>query len=138
MGLFGSNKKEQPAKAELPPLKFPDLPQDQTSEQKQAKITQEEANTIKQAVSMPPVQNVQEDANSEEIMEEKPLFVKVENYREVMSTLEELKEKLKETSTLLNELNRIKDEEEHEIDSWQNELESIKEKLMLIDKTLFE
>ena len=142
MGLFSSKKKEQPAKLELPPLKFPDLPQEESSAKKPSLITPEEANAIKEAVSTvpraPSREEIYREAPSIMGQPEKPLFVKVEKYKEVMNTIEELKEKLRDTGAILNELNRIKDEEEHEINSWQKDLEEIKEKLMTIDQSLFE
>jgi hypothetical protein len=142
MGLFSSKKKEQSVRPELPPLKFPDLPQEGFSEKKPTLITPEEATAIKRAVSSvpraPSREEIYKEAPSIMGQPEKPLFVKVEKYKEVMNTINHLKEKLKDTTAILNELNRIKDEEEHEINSWQKDLDEIKEKLMTIDQALFE
>jgi hypothetical protein len=141
MGLFSSNKNEKAGKPELPPLKFPDLPQ--AEPEKKPDISPEEASAIKQAVaSIPESPSMMEAAPTEMPMPtaegERPLFVRVEKYKEVMNTINELKERLKDAGNILTELNRIKDEEEHELNSWQKDLESIKQKLMTIDKTLFE
>jgi len=129
MGIF-SKKKEAEVKAELPPLKFPELPPEE------AETSPAEAQEIKKAVL--PEKEAAQPAPAEKVSEEKPLFVKIEKYREVMATLNELKNKLKDAGDLLVELNNIKDREEEEIKSWHNDLESIKEKLLMIDKTLFE
>ena len=140
MGLFSSKKKDKPERMELPPLRFPDLPQEESLEPSQTDISSAEASAIKKAVSplsMPPRRMEMAEMESTESAE-KPLFVKVEKYREVMATINELKDKLKDAGDILNELNRIKEEEESELTTWQNDLEAIKEKLMAIDKTLFE
>ncbi|MDI6736892.1 MAG: hypothetical protein QME12_00045 [Nanoarchaeota archaeon] len=133
MGLF-SKKKEPEVKTELPPLKFPELPPEEHEP------TSAETEALKQAVSpvsMPPVSMPREASRSEQ-SEEKPLFVKVEKYREVMVTLNELKNKLKDAGDLLVELNKIKEQEERELSAWQDDLNAIKEKLINIDRTLFE
>ncbi|MBU2638479.1 MAG: hypothetical protein KJ955_05885 [Nanoarchaeota archaeon] len=134
MGLFSKKKKEVEVKTELPPLKFPELPPEENEP------TAIETEAIKQAVapmSMPPP--VTEAApNYADDKEEKPLFVKVEKYREVMVTLNELKNKLKDAGDLLVELNKIKEQEERELSAWQDDLNAIKEKLVNIDRTLFE
>lgn len=132
MGLF-SKKKEVEVKTELPPLKFPELPPEEQE------VSSTETDAIKQAVSpvaMPPP--ARETLSYSEDKEEKPLFVKVEKYREVMVTLNELKNKLKDAGDLLVELNKIKEQEDRELSSWQDDLNGIKEKLISIDKTLFE
>ena len=138
MGLFSSKKKDKPERMELPPLRFPDLPHEESLEPSQTDMNPSEASAIKRAVSplsfAPPKRIEMEQAEGSE----KPLFVKVEKYREVMATINELKDKLKDAGDILNELSRIKEEEESELTTWQNDLEAIKEKLMAIDKTLFE
>ncbi|MDD4878104.1 MAG: hypothetical protein PHO02_03650 [Candidatus Nanoarchaeia archaeon] len=133
MGLF-SKKKEVEVKTELPPLKFPELPPEEHEP------TPTETEALKQAVSpvsLPPVSMPRETSRFEQ-NEEKPLFVKVEKYREVMVTLNELKNKLKDAGDLLVELNKIKEQEERELSAWQDDLNAIKEKLINIDRTLFE
>lgn len=132
MGLF-SKKKESEVKIELPPLKFPELP----PEEHEPTVTETEA--LKQAVapvSVPPPMPVAMPRMEQG--EEKPLFVKVEKYREVMVTLNELKNKLKDAGDLLVELNKIKEQEERELSAWQDDLNAIKDKLISIDRTLFE
>lgn len=133
MGIF-SKQKDAEAKDELPPLKFPELPSERRD------ISAEEENTLKEAISprafVPEFNPTQAFAN--QAHEEKPLFVKIEKYREVMSTLGEIKGKLKDAGDILMELNRIKEQEDKEIVDWHNDLENIKAKLLSIDRALFE
>ena len=131
MGLF-SKKKEAEVKKELPPLKFPELPPEKPEKKE---ISPTEERIIKEAVAPAKAAPEMPMAPTEE---EKPLFVKIDRYKEVMSTLNELRTKLKNATDILTELDKIKEDEERELASWHNDLESIKEKLMAIDRALFE
>jgi len=71
-------------------------------------------------------------------IEEKPLFVKIDKYKDVMRTIKELKIKLDEANAILSEIAKIKEEEEKELQKWTAELGKIKDKLISIDKSLFE
>lgn len=130
MGIF-SKKKSAEVKKELPPLKFPELPPEKPEKKE---ISPTEERIIKEAVA--PARAEPEMPMPME--EEKPLFVKIDRYKEVMSTLNELKAKLKNATDILAELDKIKEDEEKELASWHDDLESIKEKLMAIDRALFE
>ncbi len=72
------------------------------------------------------------------VSEEKPLFVKIEKYKEATHLVDRIKAKLAEAERTLVELSRINDEEERNLRAWKEELEKIKEKLLDIDKHLFE
>jgi len=137
MSLFGK-KQEAEVKDELPPLKFPELPSDK---QANTEISQNEQMAIKQAVA--PAQQVELPQRTEAPAipiqeEEKPLFVKIDKYREVISTMNQIKSKLKDADEILAELNKIKRQEDSEIETWHSDIETIKSKLMAIDKALFE
>lgn len=143
MSLFGK-KKEAEVKDELPPLKFPELPSEKTAK---TEISQNEQAAIKQAVApaqkpvMEPAQELPKTAEAPAIPiqeEEKPLFVKIDKYREVISTMNQIKSKLKDADEVLAELNKIKNQEDSEIESWHADIEAIKSKLMAIDQALFE
>lgn len=145
MGLFSSKKKDKVEKNDLPPLKFPDLPQKGQQgfpEFPKGNNNSPEEQEIQRAVkpapnpTMPNLQPAMEPMGQP--TEEKPLFVKVETYREVMATLNELKERLKSAGDILTELNKIKNKEEKELQGWHTDLENLKEKLINIDKLLFE
>ncbi len=70
--------------------------------------------------------------------EEKPLFVKIENYKDAMKTLDRVKEELKRTDEVLEKINEIRSNEEKELESWHNEIRKLKDRLLEIDKKLFE
>jgi len=149
MGLFDSKKKA--SKGELPPLKFPELPKTEFPSYESEDIAPSEAKTIKQAVSpaarpqpMPAYEEPQEFAPEEfaqapaQMDYAQPLFVRIDEYKEVVDTLNVLKTKLKEAGTILGDLDRIKEDEDKELAEWHDDLEMIKEKLLHIDQVLFE
>ncbi len=72
------------------------------------------------------------------IMEDKPVFVKLEKYRDVMVNVEMLKQKIKETEYLLERIEEIRVQEQVELTNCYANLNKIKEKLITIDKKLFE
>lgn len=71
-------------------------------------------------------------------VEDKPLFVKIGQYREAMSNLELLKQKVKEAEAVLIHLEDLRAKEQTEIGNAHTLLANVKEKLLAIDKRLFE
>lgn len=69
---------------------------------------------------------------------EKPLFIKVDKYREAMDAIDSIKKRIKEAEHLLTKLEVVKDDEEKELKKFREHLESVKEKLLAVDKKLFE
>jgi len=66
------------------------------------------------------------------------IFVKIEEYRDVLDILNLTKEKINEAKETLNTILRLKEQEDTEIENWQNEIEEVEKKISHIDKTLFE
>ena len=71
-------------------------------------------------------------------VQEKPVFVKIERYREAMAEIDVLKQKLKETEYILDKLEDIRTQEQVELSNCHSNVNKIKEKLIEIDKKLFE
>ncbi|MDP3917281.1 MAG: hypothetical protein Q8Q42_03260 [Nanoarchaeota archaeon] len=72
------------------------------------------------------------------LMDKRPVFVQIDNYREAMNDIELMKQKVREVEYILDRLNEIKSQESLEISNCETSLEKIKEKLVEIDKRLFE
>lgn len=70
--------------------------------------------------------------------EEKPLFVRIDKYKQAVNDLEHIKNRLREAEHLLDEIDRIRLEENRELEEWRSEINRVKEKLLDIDKKLFE
>ena len=159
MGLFNKKKKEErmlplPEFPKLPEPNFPfydeqvDTSKDFQKPQEFRKIMPSEDFSFEKAV--PSVSMEKEDMSFEDFAprrspmtnierhDDKPLFVKVDKYKESMRTVESVKAKLEEADSVLKNLTRLRDEEDKELQEWQSSLNEIREKLMKVDKELFE
>ena len=70
--------------------------------------------------------------------QEKPIFIKLDNYKDVLSSLENIKKKIRDAESMLDNLHKLKSEEERTLENWKSQIESLKNKLLDIDKKLFE
>ena len=70
--------------------------------------------------------------------ENKPLFVKMSKYKESVKAISSIKERLSEAERVLNNLKKLKDQEDKELGEWQSKLNEIRQKLIKVDKDLFE
>jgi len=68
----------------------------------------------------------------------KPLFIKIERYKEAMQIIDNIRSKISEAEDVLRELSRIRREEDKELDAWHNDINRIKSQLLEIDQKLFE
>lgn len=134
MGLFGFSKKKEES-GDLPPLQFPELPKSVPSFEPQGSLGGD-AERIKSAVSMPSMNSSYPE--SLPMGGEKPLFVKIEKYRDVVETLKKLKGRLNDADVVLSKLGQLREEEDRELAAWQSDLERIRSQLLEIDKKLFE
>lgn len=66
-----------------------------------------------------------------------PVFVKIDEYKEVLDILEVIKGKIDVAQKTLKEVKKLKDEEDRELSSWSTNLDDITAKVDAIDKTIF-
>ena len=71
-------------------------------------------------------------------MEEMPVFVKIEDYKNIVDVLHLMKEKLEIAKKLLDQVEDFKKQEDTELAAWEAELEDIDERVEGISKTLLE
>jgi len=71
-------------------------------------------------------------------LDDKAMFIKVENYEDILKTLNTVKSKLNEVTELFEKLNSLKQEEDAELNIWKDMLNDIREKVSQIDNVLFE
>lgn len=133
MGLFSRKKKPELKK-------LPDFP---TYESQLKSIGERPFPKIEMPASMHPIEEHEFDMPIrkpafEPIGQEKPLFIKIEKYKAGIKNITEIKTKLAEAETILRNLNKIKAEEAEEIKLWEQDIENIKNKLLEVDKILFE
>jgi hypothetical protein len=67
-----------------------------------------------------------------------PVYVKVEQYKEVIDIMNLIKDKINEAKKILNNVYELKNQEDAELDQWSSELEEVERKINYIDTTLFE
>lgn len=68
---------------------------------------------------------------------EKPIFVKIEKFKDSIEDLSEIKEKLRSASLFLQKIKEIRHREDQELTEWEKDLENLKAKLENIDRKLF-
>jgi predicted nuclease with TOPRIM domain len=66
------------------------------------------------------------------------VFVKIDQYKDVLEIMNTIKTKLDDTKELLATIHRLKNEEDAELELWQNNLNETEKRLQNIDATLFE
>ncbi len=71
-------------------------------------------------------------------MDGMPVFVKVEEYKEVLELMDVIHRKLEDAKDTLLRINDLKNEEDHLVEQWQNGLVDIEKKIEFINHTLNE
>ncbi|MBD3249477.1 hypothetical protein GF336_05510 [Candidatus Woesearchaeota archaeon] len=139
--LFKGGKKPSEKDLEIPPApptkeelpSFPDIPKDISV-------------PSKKEVPVPTVENVEDDAVKEQKKEleeredlevKKPIFVGIENYKNMIDEIGLMKNTLKEAEDTIVRVSEFKGDEDKAFDSWQKQIEDIQKKLIYADKTLF-
>tara|TARA_B100001013_G_C24496884_1_gene397508 strand:- start:274 stop:507 length:234 start_codon:yes stop_codon:yes gene_type:complete len=69
---------------------------------------------------------------------ETPIFIKVENYKEVIELMRSIKRKIEEAKSNLDRIYTIKSEEDVKIEEWDDLLRDLEKKTTFIDETLLE
>ena len=71
-------------------------------------------------------------------MKEAPVFIKIDEYKDVLDILELTKLKINEARGLIEKINELKNEEDNELEAWHNSLDEIDKKVTFMDKTFFQ
>jgi len=67
-----------------------------------------------------------------------PVFVKVDQYKEILDVLDMIKGKIKEIRETLGGINSLRNEEDSEFTMWNNTINELEKKIENIDKIMFE
>ena len=67
-----------------------------------------------------------------------PVFVKVDEYKEILDVLDMIKSRINEIRETLKSINELRNEEDAEITMWNNAINGIEKKIGDIDKMMFE
>lgn len=69
---------------------------------------------------------------------EAPVFVKIDDYKDIIDVMDLIKDRLSEAKRALADINELKNDEDAELELWSSTLNEIEKKLDDIDRTLFE
>lgn len=67
-----------------------------------------------------------------------PVFVKVDDYKDILDVMDLVKEKIKDANSILDKISAVKAKEDAEIENWRKGIDDAESKLAKIDKTLLE
>ena len=67
-----------------------------------------------------------------------PIFVKIEEYKDILDVMSLVKSKINEAKNTLAKINKLKNEEDMELDEWEASIGDVEKKVEYIDRTLFE
>ena len=71
-------------------------------------------------------------------MDRMPVFVKVDEYDQVLSLLKTVRNKLDEARETLSKIHDLKNDEDHQLELWQNSLSEVVKKVDFINHSLTE
>jgi hypothetical protein len=72
------------------------------------------------------------------MQKDKNVFVKIEEYNDILDIIALINEKVEEAKIILGKINDLKNQEDSELETWKNSLNDVERKLKYIDQTLFE
>ena len=67
-----------------------------------------------------------------------PVFVKINDYKEVLNVVDVMKQKLRETTQTLEKIKQLKNEEDKELQEWDRNISEISRRIAFIDSAFFE
>ncbi|RMF07031.1 hypothetical protein D6764_00765 [Candidatus Woesearchaeota archaeon] len=66
------------------------------------------------------------------------VFVKIDEYREILDVINVIKAKIDEAKHILKRINELKAEEDNEVEMWASSISDVERKIASVDKTLFD
>ena len=66
-----------------------------------------------------------------------PVYVKINEYKEVLELIGLIKDKLEEAKGVLGKINELRNEEDAELELWHSGLDEVERKVDFVDRTLF-
>ena len=67
-----------------------------------------------------------------------PVFVKVDEYNEVLNLIKTVRSKMEDAKETLLKIHDLKNEEDHQLELWQSTLAEIEKKIDFVDHSLSE
>ena len=69
-------------------------------------------------------------------MERMPVFIKIDDYNDVLLLMDNIKKKVDDAKSTLMKIHDLKNEEDHQLEMWQNTLAEVEKKIDFIDTLL--
>lgn len=85
---------------------------------------------VSEDLRTPPVSNQMND--------KRPIFVKLERFKEARDSLVKISEKLNQMDELLKMIKDLKTKEDEEISNWEKDIENIKSRISSVNREIFE
>lgn len=70
--------------------------------------------------------------------EKSPVFVKIDDYQNVLGLVEDLKKKKSQVKETISKVNELREKERETLEFWEQKLEDVDKKILYLDQTLFE
>jgi len=70
--------------------------------------------------------------------ERAPVFVKIDEYKDIADIMTLMREKLRQAKFLLDKIAELKTQEDAELATWAKELEDVEARVASVDRTLSE
>lgn len=67
-----------------------------------------------------------------------PVFVKIDEYKDVLDILDLIKNKINEAKITIQGINELKNQEDTELETWYHEVHDIEKRIEYIDNVLLE
>ena len=67
-----------------------------------------------------------------------PIFVKIDDYEELLNVFSFIKKNISDAKVLLNKIAELKAQEDIELENWYAEVSDVEGKIKFIDEALFE
>ena len=64
------------------------------------------------------------------------VFVRINRYKEVENTINEIKAKMQEARDIISKINQFKVEEENELNVWSDDIQKIEDQIKLIEEAM--
>ena len=71
-------------------------------------------------------------------MDKANVFVKIEDYKEVLEVLQLLQHKIRQAKAILRKIDELRSQEDAEIDEWKAQLDDVEKKVNAVDQSLLE
>lgn len=143
MDLLKSKKNKPKVDIEVPSAppseeELPEFPSPAKESRKDAKAAVEKKSEAKRVEELAVRSEKQELHKMEQHEVKKPIFVKIDAYKDMTDEIGLIKTNLKEAEDLVKRVAEFKEDEDKEFNKWQDQLNDIQKKLIFADKILFQ